>query len=430
MEIIGLNNRDVVSDLVKDTKVPKMFRVKQSFPEEELVPEKIPAYVRNLMLQPAAAQKIKPGMRIAITAGSRGIANVDIITKAIVDGVKELGAEPFIVPAMGSHGGARAEGQTELLGTYNITEETMGCPILSSMEVVQIGINPEGKAVFIDKNAAEADGIIVSCRVKPHPAFRADYESGIMKMMAIGLGKQHGAEACHAEGIQEMGKNVYLFGKTILENAKILFSIACVENPHDKTADVFFVDSCDIEKREPELLKLAYANMPRIMVDSCDVLVVDQIGKNISGDGMDPNITGTALYKECGIKSQHVVVLDVTDVSHGNAMCVGMASATTDRLIKKADLSVMYPNAITAACFLGAYLPMIMKNDKEAMQVCLKACVQNDKDNPRVVRIHDTLSMAEIWLSEAYYEEAKNIEGLTILSEPEEMVFDEKGNLF
>lgn len=211
--------RPMIAEKVRDVPVPKMFRVKQIFPRPKLEPEQIPAVLTAELREAGLADRFRPGMRIAITVGSRGVANVALITKTIVDFVKACGAEPFIVPAMGSHGGATAQGQQKIVEDYGCTEAYLGCPIRSSMEVVPIGVNDEGQMVYIDKYAAQADGIIVNCRVKPHSAFRGKYESGIMKMMAIGLGKQHGAEVCHSQGIGRMAKNIPLFGRCILKNA-------------------------------------------------------------------------------------------------------------------------------------------------------------------------------------------------------------------
>nr|MCR4707851.1 lactate racemase domain-containing protein [Clostridiales bacterium] len=288
-----MRKRPFVASLVSDTFVPKMFRVRQVFPRPRIASEEIPGIIDALLSEEKFASRVKPGMRIAITAGSRGIANNALTTKCIADFCKKRGAKPFVVPAMGSHGGATAEGQREVLESYGITEEYLGCPILSSMEVKKVGVNEEGFDVCIDKNAAEADGIILGCRIKPHTAFRGPYESGLMKMMAIGLGKQVGAQQCHEQGFKNMAKNVPMWGRTILKNAPILFGVPTIENAFDETCKIVAVAAEDIEAEEPVLLKEAFSYMPRIWVDSCDVLIVDHIGKNFSGDGMDPNITGT-----------------------------------------------------------------------------------------------------------------------------------------
>ena len=344
-----MRERQFVADLVSSQDLPKMFKVRQTFPRPRIEPEDIPGIIRGYLSEESFAAKVRPGMRIAITAGSRGIANVALVTKTIADYVKSRGAEPFVVPAMGSHGGATAEGQKDVLESYGITESYLGCPILSSMEVKKIGVNEEGMDVFIDKYAAEADGIIVSCRIKPHTAFRGPYESGIMKMMAIGLGKQHGAEVCHEAGFKNMAKYVPMFGKAIIENAPVLFAVAVIENAFDETCKIAAVQAEDIVEKEPPLLKEAFTYMPRILVDSCDVLVVDQIGKNFSGDGMDPNITGTFCtpYASGGINAQRVCVLDLSPETHGNGIGLGYSSATTKRVFNQLDLASMYPNAIT-----------------------------------------------------------------------------------
>ena len=427
-----MRERPFVADLVSDQTIPKMFKVKQVFPRPKIEPEEIPGIIESLLSQEKFSSKVKPGMRIAITAGSRGIANVALTTKCIADFVRSRDAHPFIVPAMGSHGGATAEGQLAILEGYGITEDYVGCPIISSMEVKKIGVNEEGMDVFIDKNAAESDGIILGCRIKPHTAFRGPYESGIMKMMAIGLGKQHGAEVCHEAGFKNMAKYVPMFGRAIIKNAPILFAVPTIENAYDETCKIIAVNAEEIIEKEPPLLQEAFANMPRILVDSCDVLVVDQIGKNFSGDGMDPNITGTFCtpYATGGIRSQRVCVLDLSPETHGNGIGLGYSSATTKRVFDQLDLSSMYPNAITCTVLGGVRIPIVMESDREAIQVCIRTCNEIDKKNPRVVRIPNSLHIEHIMLSESYYEEAKNNPNLIIESEPEYLPFDEDGNLW
>lgn len=427
-----MRERQFVADLVSSQRLPKMFKVKQKFPRDFISPDKIPGIINDLLSEEKFSSQILPGMRIAITAGSRGIANVALTTKCIADFVRKKGAYPFIVPAMGSHGGATAEGQKEILEGYGITEEYVGCPIISSMQVKRIGQTEDGRDVYIDKNAAEADGIILGCRIKPHTSFRGPYESGMMKMMAIGLGKQYGAEICHEAGFKNMAKNVPLFGKAILKYAPVLFAVPTIENAYDETYRILAVNADEIEEKEPELLRDAFAHMPRILVDSCDVLIVDKIGKNFSGDGMDPNITGTFCtpYATGGIDAQRVCVLDLSDETHGNGIGLGYSSATTKRVFKKLDLAAMYPNAITCTVLGGVRIPMIMESDREAIQVCVKTCNEIDKNSPRIVRIPNSLHIEHIMLSEAYYEEAKKHPDMEIESEPEYMKFDEDGNLW
>lgn len=427
-----MRERPFVADLVKDVTVPRMFRVRQIFPRNKIEPEEIPGIIKKLLSEEKFSSQIKPGMKIAITAGSRGIANNALTTKCIADFIKSKGAQPFVVPAMGSHGGSTAAGQREILRGYGITEEYLQCPILSSMEVKKIGVNEEGKEVYIDKYAAESDGIIIGCRIKPHTAFRGPYESGIMKMMAIGLGKQYGAEVCHEAGFKHMAKNVPLFGKAIIRHAPVLFAVPTIENAYDETCKIVAVNADEIEEMEPALLKEAASYMARILVDSCDVLIVDEIGKNYSGDGMDPNITGTfcSPYATGGIAAQRVVVLDLSKETHGNGIGLGFSSATTKRVFDKLDLASMYPNAITCTVLGGVRIPIIMESDKEAIQVCIKSCNEIDKTRPRVVRIPNSLHLEHIMLSEDYLEEIKGMETIEIESEPMDLPFDEDGMLW
>lgn len=423
----------MVSNLLKDIAIPKMFHAKQTFPREVITPEQIPAVVNQQMGQEQFASLIKPGMNIAVTAGSRGIRNVDIITRSVVDFVKARGANPFIVPAMGSHGGATAEGQLEVLASYNITPETMGCPIKSSMEVVELGVSERGKMVYLDKNAYEADGIIVSCRLKPHNAFRGPYESGPCKMMTVGLGKQAGASLVHSDGMDVIAKNIPTMAKVVLEKANILFAIPCIENAYDETCRIEAILAKDILQREPELLKFAFTNMPKLIVGEGDVLIVDEIGKNYSGTGVDPNITGTfsTPYASGGIQVQRTCFLNLSEASHGNALGCGLASAITKKIFDEMDIEKMYPNCITSTVLASARIPCVVANDKEAIQICVRTCNKIDRSRARMVRIANSLHIGEIMLSEAYYEDVKNgrYPGVEALDEPAELEFDEAGNL-
>ncbi|MEW4411031.1 lactate racemase domain-containing protein [Clostridium sp. AN503] len=423
----------MVTRLLADTPIPRMFHARQDFPRDVIPADEIPGVIYEQMGQEQFSSLIKPGMTIAVTAGSRGIRNVDIITKAIVDFVKEKGAHPFIVPAMGSHGGATAEGQLEVLASYQITPETMGCPIKSSMEVVELGVSERGKKVYLDKHAYEADGIIVSCRLKPHNAFRGPYESGPCKMMTVGLGKQAGASLVHGDGMDVIAQNIPTMAKVVLEKARILFAVPCIENAYDETCRIEAILAKDILKREPELLKYAFSNMPKLIVGETDVLVVDEIGKNYSGTGVDPNITGTfsTPYASGGIKVQRTCFLNLSEASHGNALGCGLASAITKKIFDEMDVEKMYPNCITSTVLASARIPCVVANDKEAIQICIRTCNKIDTDHARVVRIANSLHIDQIMLSESYYEDVKNgkYPGIVALDEPQELAFDEKGNL-
>lgn len=281
---------NVIHELVKDVKLPKMVKIHQKFDDSKIED------LESELLQKLEADQIRatlrPGMRVAITGSSRGITNQPLIIRTIANFVKSCGASPFVVPAMGSHGGATAEGQKGILESYGITEEYIGCPIVSSMETKLIGYTPKNQPVYIDKNAAEADGIIVQCRVAPHTSFRGPYESGIMKMMTIGLGKQNGASHFHSSGIGHMAEYIPMYGNTIRTHSNVIFAVAAVENAYHDTCRIEALTNEEIPEKEPELLEYAKQRFGKILLDKCDVLVVDEIGKDINGDGADPNVTG------------------------------------------------------------------------------------------------------------------------------------------
>ena len=423
--------RKHISELISETYIPRMIKCRQNFEASRIERNEIPAFVTEKLSSPEISDRIKPGMHIAVTCGSRGIRNIDIITKSICDFVKAKGAVPFVIPAMGSHGGATAEGQKEVVSHYGVTEEYLGCEIKSSMETVFVGKNAEGLDVYMDKNAYEADGIIVSNRVKPHTSFKGDYESGLMKMMAIGLGKQYGADKCHEAGFQNMAKNVKLFGEVILKNSPVLFGVAILENAFDETNDIVTVPAEEIPDREPALLIRAKELMPRILVDSCDVLIIDKIGKNISGTGSDPNIAGPFgdSKEQFGLISQNICILDLTDETNGNGYGIGIADATTKRAFDKMDLEAMYINSVTSTALWKNRIPLIMESDRDAIKVTIKCCNEIDKKAPRIVRIHDTLHLSEIMLSESYADEIRKTGGLAAVSGPLVLSFDENGDL-
>ena len=428
-----IKNGGTVSRLLAGVPIPHMFRARQQFPQEHIDPADIPAAVMEQLGREPFRSKVRPGMEIAITAGSRGIANVDIITRAVVDFVKSRGAVPFIVPAMGSHGGATAEGQLDILAGYGITPEAMGCDIRSSMEVVELGVSDTGMPVYLDKNAYQADGIILSCRLKPHNAFRGPYESGPCKMMTVGLGKQRGAERVHADGMGRIGANIPSMAKVVLEKAPILFAIPCLENAYDQTWKLEAIDRDDILAREPELLKEAFARMPSLLVGEGDVLVVDETGKNYSGTGVDPNITGTfsTEYAHGGVKVQRTCFLDLSAVSHGNALGVGLANVITKRFFDKIDPEMMYPNCITSTVLTSARIPCVVATDREAVQMCIRTCNNIDQAKARVIRIPNSLHIGHIMLSEAYYQDVLDGRwpGLTADSAPAPLEFNAGGEL-
>lgn len=426
---------EVITDLIRNVPIPRMVKIRQVYDNTHIPTEEIAETVRRELSREALGGQIRPGMRIAITCGSRGMSNNAMMAKAMVDFVRSRGAQPFIVAAMGSHGGATAEGQLQILKDYGITEEAMGCPVKSSMETVQIGISPvRHQPVFMDRFAAEADGILLFNRIKPHTSFRGPYESGLMKMMAIGLGKQKGAESIHHQSPAIMHELVEEYGKTILTNAPVLGGIAVVENAYDETFLIRGLTPEEIITEEPKLKELSYQTIAHLLFDRCDVLVVDKIGKNISGDGMDPNVSGRFVqprFCSGGIQAEKVVVLDLTDETHGNAQGVGLAEVTTRRLVNRMKLEMTYPTGVTNTFLHLMKIPMIMDNDREALQLALCCCPEaEDADNMKLIRIPDTAHIEYIEISEGLLPLARENPNIEILSQPYDLPFDENGNLW
>jgi hypothetical protein len=421
---------DILKQLVSDAYIPRMALVRQTFPRPRILD--VPAQVRKLLGRADIAAMVRPGMEIAITCGSRGVANIKLIIREICSIVKAAGGRPFIVPAMGSHGGACAQGQREIIEGYGVTEEFCGAPIYSCMDVTHIGDTEDGRAVYIDQNAVNADGIIVVGRVKPHTDFRGPYESGLMKMMVIGLGKQRGAENFHGEGPARMGYNIPMFGKAILKYAPILFGLAIIENAYEETAKLEVLHKDEIVRREPALLLEAKELMARSYIEQVDLLIIDRIGKDISGDGMDPNITGRFCnpHVSGGMHARKMAILDLSEDTHGQMAGLGYGDVTTRRCVNKCDFAASYPNALTSTTFTPFRIPMIMESDRDAIGACLKYCGENDKWNPRVMRILDTMHMDEIWVSEALLPEVEAHPLMEILRGPEELVFDQDGNIW
>src|SRR5690625_1051690 len=420
----------IIHELVKDIPIPKMLKVKQTFADERL--SNVEETLQQELDQEHIRNTIKPCMGIDIAVGSRGVDKIVEVTAQTVKFLQVLGAKPFIVPSMGSHGGATAEGQQAVLAHLGVTEETVNAEIRSSMEVVKIGELDNGLPVYIDKFASEADGIVVINRIKPHTAFRGTVESGIMKMIAIGLGKQKGAEACHQLGFEHMGEHIILMTKMIIKKMPILFGVATVENAFDKVAKVEVLVPEEIESRETELQHLAKSLLPKIHIDQIDVLVIDEIGKNISGDGMDPNITGRypTPYAHGGPDVHKMVVLDLTAESEGNANGVGTADFTTKRLVAKTDWPATYANGLTSTVVAPTKTPTTLDDDRAAIQAAIKTCNILDFSKVRMVRIKNTLQLSEIEVSEALLDEVKNNEHLTPVSEIYQLSFDQNGNLF
>lgn len=419
-----------VEALLKDIPIPRLFAVKQSFNEDKL--EDIPAEVRKELNREEITTLIVPGMRIAIAAGSRGVANTALVIKEIVKFLKEHGADPFVFPAMGSHGGAIAEGQLEILHGYGIREDYVGCPVLATMETVEIGKLDDGLPIHINRLAAEADGIVIVNRIKAHTAFHGKYESGVMKMITIGLGAQKGAEICHKEGILHLGPNVEKFAFATLEHTKIMFGVGLVENAYDETAIIRVMTKEQIPVEEPALLDIAKENMSRILIDEVDVLIIDYIGKDISGEGMDPNVSGRWIVPGIigGINAKRIGILDITDATLGNVVGLGMSDVCSKRVVEKMSRETTYPNSLTSTVTDLCRIPMYFDNHKQTIQAAIKMTPGVYPENITMIRISHTLDLDTIWVSENLREVVEKHERMEIMGNATSLVFDENNDLF
>lgn len=420
----------VVNQLLRDIPLPLMVKVRQRFDESRLSDPV--AQMRARLTSSGAMAAMRPGARVAVCVGSRGIAMLAELTRAVVEELRSAGMEPFLVPAMGSHGGATAMGQTEVLSHLGVEERTVGAVIRSSMDVVEVGRLANGLPVYVDRIAVqEADALVLINRVKPHTAFRGPVESGLLKMLAIGLGNQRGADACHQLGFGLMAEHVVKMARIVLGALPIAFGVAVVENAYDRICRVEVLQPHEMEDMEREMLVLAKSRMPRILFDPIDVLVVDYIGKNISGDGLDPNITGRypTPYANGGPTVTKLAVLDMTPESGGNANGVGTADFTTRLLAQKVDWDMTYANGLTSTVCGPTKLATVLDTDRLALQAAIKTCNILDFTKCRLVRLRDTLHLEEIWISEALLSEAVTNQDVDVLTEPEAFVFDETGHL-
>ncbi len=411
--------------------IPRMMKIRQIYDKTKI--EDLEGWLRQELDNklPDDQQASFQGKRICISVGSRGIPSIHIMVKTVLDWLKTKGANPFIVPAMGSHGGGTAEGQKAYIAGYGITEASMGVPILSSMEVVKLGELEDGTPVYCDKYAYESDGIIVFNKVKPHTDFRGDHESGLVKMCAIGLANHLGASYFHMMGFPSFAERIPRVAELFLEKAPVAFGLGVVQNAYDEISELEVIPREEIMERDAVLLKIAKEKIANFKMKSMDVLVIDEIGKNISGNGHDPNITGRSNSKgfEEVLDCKKLFVRGLTEATHHNACGLSAADMTTRRVMNDTDLDVTWTNVVTATMLNGAKLPMYMNNDRDALKVCIRTCNGIDFNQARVVRIRNTAEMEDILVSEAYYEELKDRPDIKILSEPFHMTFDEAGNL-
>lgn len=413
--------------------LPKFVKVKQHFNGPKI--DDIEAEINKQMEAIRLSDKVKPGMKVAITAGSRGIANIALIIKNVVNELKKLGVEPRIIPTMGSHGGATAEGQIEVLEGLGVTEDYCGAPILSSMEVTQIGETPAGLAVYADNHILASDAVIVIARIKVHTDFKSSQwiESGIVKMAAIGIGKHKQALLLHSYGIHGIRDLMPAVGQVTLDKLNVLFGLGIVENAFDQTAIIEAIEAKQIVEREQALLKISKSMMPKLPVDDIDVLFVDEIGKNYSGTGMDTNIIGRMrILGEEELDSpriKYIVASDLSEPSHGNALGMGLADLTTKRFFDKIDMKITNENVITSSFIMRGMIPMVIDNDREALHVALRCNWGIESSQARIVRVPNTLHLKYVYVSEALVPEIQKLSHIEILGQPEPLQFDENGYL-
>ena len=411
---------------------PKIFKIRQKADPPTL--ENVEQEVHRLLKQFELSKRVRRGERIGITAGSRGIRDKSKVLRILVEHLKNLGTLPFIIPCMGSHGGATAKGQVKLLESLGITEDTVGAPILSSMDVKEIGWTKFGTPVLVDKNLCEMDKIIVVNRIKPHTDFKGEFESGLIKMMAIGMGKHQGALMAHRLTIKHGFPEVLLeFGTIVLQKMPILCGIGIVENQYDRTAFVEVVKPEEWLEREKVLLRKARELMPMLPFDLLDLLIVDEMGKDISGSGMDTNVIGRLSFigspKPTKPKIIRIFVRDLSEESHGNASGIGMADYTTRRLVEKIDYPATNINCMTSMGPEDARIPIFFETDREALDAAYQTSGVLQARDFRILWIKNTLELEYLFASEVFLRETKTNPNLEVLSDLSPIPFDEKGNL-
>ena len=407
--------------------MPRFVKARQKFNADRI--EDVDAHMADQFAKFAHVDL--KGKSVAVAVGSRGIRSQPPVVKALVQELLKAGAEPFIVPAMGSHGGGTAEGQAQIVEEYNCGSEALGVPLKSSMEVVELCQVHDGLKVYCDKNAMEADWIVPVNRVKPHTSFRGKHESGLCKMMVIGLGKHTGAVEMHRRGMRNFGPILPVAAEGFMANANVLFGCAIVENGYEKLHTMELITPAEIVAREEGLLELSKSLIPRLLIDNIDVLVVDEIGKNISGAGMDPNVTGRNSQKMNdfgGPEINRIVVRGLTEGTHGNATGLGTADVITQSFVREMDWTKTYVNIVTSGEPGGAALPLVANNDREAISIAMRGVIMIDGPTSRIVRIENTLDLADIWVSEAMIPDVQAHPGMEIDGEPFEAAFDGDGN--
>lgn len=411
-----------------EVEIPPLTPLAQHFPRVQV--EDVAATTR------AAIDRLElgrlDGKSIAITAGSRGIPGIVTVLKTVVAALVERGARPFVVPAMGSHGGATAEGQIDVLARYGVVEEAIGAPIRATMDTVVVGHLPDGTELHADKYAAAADGIVVFNKIKPHTGFKGPIESGLAKMMVIGLGKHAGARVIHGCGMANFAELIPRAAEGLLGRLPVLFGLGLVENAWGKPAIIEAIPPKHILAREAEILVEAKRLISRLLLPEIDVLIVDRIGKDVSGSGMDPNVTGRSATNLPGFTAppiEKIIVRGMTEQTHGNAVGIGLADFTTRRVVEQIDYVATYTNAFSARVMRGARLPVVLANDRDALMGALQTCFGVEPARAKVVRIRDTKHLERIAVSQAVLDEVAESTEFEVLGPAKALVFDDEGNL-
>ena len=410
----------------------RLVKVRQHF-EAPTVPD-LAREVRDELESLLQQYQLESNSRVAITAGSRGINDAVEVYQAAVELLKEEGHEPFLFSSMGSHGRGTADGQRDLLRSLGVTEEKIGAPVLCSAEVVQLGETEEplaGLPVYASKEAAEADGILAINRVKPHTSFHGPYESGLMKMLAVGMGRDKGASMVHQLGWSSMVESIESIGGAVLERLPVIGGLAIIENAHEETALVKGLPGSEIPESETQLLELARDYMPFLPIDQADLCVVREMGKNYSGTGMDTNVIGRLRLQ--GIPEptepaiQFLAVLDLSEASHGNATGVGLADFTTERLVEKIDYEATYLNCLTSGGPIRAAVPITLPTDEALFEAVWQALKPERLGEVRLLIVNNTLHLEEMWISETLLEMVEDREEIEVVGEPFPLEFDSGG---
>ena len=412
-----------IEEVLRGVRLPRFALVERSVDSPAALTD-----VRGAVREALEGVEIPSGS-VAVGVGSRGVGGIAGVVGALVEVLKGKGAEPFVVPAMGSHGASTAEGQAEVLRHLGVDEEAVGCPIRATMESVKIGETPSGVEVFMDRNAYEADSVVVVNRVKPHTAFRGAVESGPTKMLAIGLGKQRGAYSIHSAGWDAIHETIPQAARVAVGTGKVAFGLAVLENADEEPYRVAAIPAEGLEEAEAPLLEEAKKNLLRLPFDELDVLVVDEIGKNISGDGADPNVTGRypTTAASGGPRIERVVFLGLTEETDGNANGLGGADVVTERLAGAMDRPSTYMNALTSTTPVPVKIPMVMPTERMALAAALTMCAGVAPEEARIVRVQNTLKLRRMWVSEAMLGEVEGDERMRVVDGPQPIEFDDGG---